>query len=315
MITDKEYSKNITIRNNLFDNFSERYFKYSPNIQGWSNLSNYCKLYDSVVVGSDQLWRPVNIEGDFYTLNFVPEEINKISYSTSFGVATLPKKQANKAKLFLKRIEFLSVREESGQKLIKRLINLDIPIVCDPTMLLTQNEWNSMIDQERVIEDDYILCYFLGSNEQYLNFSKKLKEKLDIKLVGLVHCAGYNDKVDLYFDEMPFSVGPLEFINLIKYAKYVLTDSFHCCVFSIIFEKNFYAFKRFLDNDEMSTNDRLVTLFRRTGIAGRLLTGHEKIDSSFLINIDYSNVSARLEVQRNNSLEYLRNALRKTKNG
>lgn len=62
---------------------------------------------------------------------------------------------------------------------------------------------------------------------------------MNVKLVGLVHGAGYNRHVSLYIDEVPFNTGPFEFINLIKYAKCVLTDSFHCCVFSILFEREF----------------------------------------------------------------------------
>ena len=306
---DKKYAKDINTRNRVFDSFRKEHFNFSPVFKTWDEMSALCQQYAAVVVGSDQLWRPVNIEGDFYTLNFVPNEINKVAYSTSFGVSSLPKKTAEKAKRFLKRIDHLSVREASGQKLVKELIGKDIPVVCDPTMLLSAEDWEKYVDEKPIVDAPYILCYFLGSNEEYLKFAKRMKQKKGMKIVGLVHCAGYNKHVDVYMDEMPFSAGPLEFINLIKHAQYVLTDSFHCCVFSILFKKDFFAFRRFADNDEMSTNDRLVTLFDWTGIKGRLLNGTEDITDDLFSHIDYEYVMRRIQEKREDSMKYLTNAL------
>ena len=306
---DKKYAKDIRTRNNVFNNFRKEYFNFSPVTKTWEEMSLLCEQYAAVVVGSDQLWRPVNIEGDFYTLNFVPDEINKVAYSTSFGVSSLPKKTAEKAKKFLNRINSLSVREVSGQKLVKELIGKDIPVVCDPTMLLSAEDWDKYVDKKPLIDSPYILCYFLGSNEEYLKFAKRMKQEKGLKIVGLVHCAGYNKHVDVYMDEMPFCAGPLEFINLIKHAEYVLTDSFHCCAFSILFKKDFFAFRRFADNDEMSTNDRLVTLFDWTGIKGRLLNGTEDITNSLFTPIDYEYVMSRIQEKREDSMKYLANAL------
>jgi hypothetical protein len=193
--------------------------------------------------------------------------------------------------------------------LVKELIGKDIPVVCDPTMLLSAEDWEKYVDEKPIVDGPYILCYFLGSNEEYLKFAKRMKQEKGMKIVGLVHCAGYNKHVDVYMDEMPFSAGPLEFINLIKYARYVLTDSFHCCVFSILFKKDFFAFRRFADNDEMSTNDRLVTLFDWTGIKGRLLNGTEDITDDLFSHIDYEYVMSRIQEKREDSMKYLTNAL------
>ena len=309
-IIDKNYASQIKIRNEVFNRFREKNFEFSPVISSWNEIGQYCKNnYSSVVVGSDQLWRPANIEGNYYTLNFVPSEINKVAYATSFGVAQLPKKQANKAKLFIPRIQHLSVREEKGRKLVKDLTNLDAQVVCDPTMLLTKSDWDAHTGQ-RIIKKDYILCYFLGGNDDYPKFARRMKEKTGLPLVGLVHCAGYNKNVNAYYDETPFDIGPFEFINLIKYSKYVLTDSFHCCVFSIIFNKDFYAFRRFKDGDEMSTNDRLTTLFTWTGIKNRLLNGNEEINEELLRSIDYSGIDDILDKKREESINYLSSSLR-----
>ena len=101
-----------------------------------------------------------------------------------------------------------------------------------------------------------------------------------------------------------------EFINLIKYAKCVLTDSFHCCVFSILFEREFFAFRRFKDTDIMSTNDRLTTLFKWTNIEGRLLSGTEEANEKLFKDIDYNVVKRNLDAKRRESMEYLIKALK-----
>lgn len=308
---DREYAGNIRIRDRKYDEFRGK-FSFSKEISSWEGIGKYCKdNYSSVVVGSDQLWRPANIEGDYYTLNFVPEEVNKIAYSTSFGVSMLPKAQADKAKNFIPRINHISVREEKGKDLVKQLTGLDVPVVCDPTMLLTREEWEKYLPKTSDwFGRKYILCYFLGGNEQYLKFAKKMKKYMSLPLVGLVHCSGYNPNVNLYIDEMPFNVGPFDFIDIIRNASCVLTDSFHCCVFSILFQKDFFAFRRFADTDVMSTNDRLNTLFSWADIKGRLLRGDEEINKELLVSIDYQHVDEKLSEYRRTSKDYLIQSLR-----
>ena len=108
-------------------------------------------------------------------------------------------------------------------------------------------------------------------------------------------------------DEIPENVGPFEFLNLIKNAKYVCTDSFHGCVFSSIFEKEFYAFKRFSDKDRMSTNTRVVGLLNRLGLSGRMIENYETL---LLDKIDYIDVNDKIKDFRNFSLDFLNNSLK-----
>lgn len=307
---DKNYKRNISMRNDIFERFCRERFVFSPVLNSWKDIGEYCEReYDSVLVGSDQLWRPANIEGDYYTLNFVPQSVNKVSYATSFGVPYLPPKQEEKAEVFLRKFNHISVRENNGKKIVKKAIGRDVPVVCDPTLLIKREEWEKVVGKQ-IEKEEYILCYFLGDNQIYPQFAKKMSDTYKIKNVGLIHCAGYNKNTEKYYDETPFDVGPFEFLNLVKHAKYVFTDSFHCCVFSIIFNKEFYAFKRFADEDEMSTNDRLVTLFSSLNITGRVLDGTEKLeDFKKIKNIDYVEVEKKLEDIRKNSIDYLENAL------
>ena len=307
-LVNNDYAKNQKIRGAAFDRFRDKYFSFSPVGHTWEEVGNICRDYCAVVVGSDQLWRPANIEGGYFTLEFVPDEINKVAYAPSFGIPRLEKPQAEKVKHFIPRLNHIGVREERGQQIIKELTGIDVPVVCDPTLLFTKEDWDSYVG-DRLINDDYVLTYFLGDHEDYLRFAKRLSDYWGIKVVGIVHIDGYNNNISTYIDDTPYDIDPFQFINLVKFAKCVLTDSFHCSVFSIHFEKEFFAFKRFSDTNTMSTNNRLTTLFNVAGIEGRILSGKEDISDSLFKPINYSVVRENIQKKRDFSMDYLSNAL------
>ena len=298
----KYYAK----RENAFARFNKEYFHFGPICDSWKGLSEYCRKFDSVVVGSDQLWRPANIAGNFYTLNFVPEEINKVAYATSFGLSEIRQNQKSIATAFLKRIQHLSCREESGAKIIKELTNRDAKVVCDPTLLVSKDDWNSLVPQNKIIQGDYILAYLVGNKKEHREYVRNLAKKMSCKIVGVLHGAGYVNGDEKFVDEYPADIGPFDFLNLIKNAKCVCTDSFHGCVFSIIFEKNLHVFKRFSDSDMMSTNSRVTNLLRRLQLDERLVEDYSKFN---LDGIDYASVGKLLDSFRTESRSYLMNSL------
>lgn len=304
------YGKNTSIRNHKFDDFYKEYFRLSSKYDSKAKLGEKCKdNYSAVLVGSDQLWLPGNIAGDYYTLNFVPDSINTVAYATSFGQSELPSDSAKKAKVFLKRIKHIGIREESGKKLIKKLVNRDVQVVCDPTLLFTGKEWMSIQTEETKINEPYILCYFLGNNLLHREFAKRLKEKTDCKIVALVHLDEYVKNDEGYADYTPYDVDPADFLNLIRNAKYICTDSFHCSVFCMLYEKVFFTFKRYTRKTKYSTNSRLDTLFNLAGIEGRVFEGNEDIQKCLDMYIDYTAVCENLEKIRKESYNYLVAAL------
>lgn len=299
----KEYYQE---REKKFKEFHDKYFKIGPICDSWEGLRQYCLNFSSIVVGSDQLWRPANIAGNFYTLNFVPDEINKVSYATSFGLKSIRENQKAVATRFLNRIQHLSCREQSGVQIIEDLTHRRAKLVCDPTLLLTKDEWNNYVIDNPIINGDYILTYLLNNNIEHRKYVRKLAEVTGCKVVGVLHGAGYVSGDERFIDEAPKNIGPLEFINLIKYAKYVCTDSFHGCVFSIIYEKNYYVFKRFSDQDKMSTNTRVTNLLDRLRLNDRLVKQYEELNLNV---IDYESVNYRVQQFRDESRTFLINAL------
>ena len=302
----KKYKSFIALREAKFKKFKDEFFIPGQLCNSWLGLQEHCRNFSSVVVGSDQLWRPANIAGNFYTLNFVPDDINKVSYSTSFGLSKIRDDQEEVAKNFLSRIQHLSCREESGANIIKELTGRTAAVVCDPTLLLTKEWWGRFLQEEPLIKEEYILMYLLGDNKKHREYVRNLAKKTKCKIIGVLHGAGYIYGDEAYVDEAPSDIGPFDFLNLIQHAKYVCTDSFHGCVFSIIFERDFYVFKRFSDCDKMSTNNRVIGLINRMGLADRMVENYELLD---LNPIDYHLVNRNLNDFRTYSMKYLTESL------
>lgn len=304
------YTENMAIRHEQYMRFNEQYLHFSEVPNNFDELTKMSSKYDAIIVGSDQLWRPSNIAGGYFTLEFVPQGVKKIAYSTSFGVARLHKSIQNHAKSFLKSFDWISVRENSGKAIVKDMIGRDIPVVCDPTMLLSIEEWNKYVSPEPFVKGDYIACYIMGDSKEQRNFVKRLRKETGYKVVGLLHGSTYVSGDDEWVDEAPYNVGPFEFINLLKHAKYVCTDSFHCSVFSILNNTPFFVFRRDSDNEETSANDRIYTLLSWAGLDNRLLNGNENVDEVLKLELNYSNVNERVSERRKESLEFLTNALK-----
>ncbi len=306
---NRELNASLGKRNAAFGNFYRKKFIVSREYRSWKDLSSGCREYRAVVVGSDQLWLPSNIAGDYYTLSFVPDDVKKIAYATSFGVSKIAKGQDDKAKEYLSRIDYLSAREESGQRIIRDHTGRDVPLVCDPALLLTAKEWDEEADPGRLVGEPYIFCYFMGNNPWQRDFVKKLKEKTGYKVVGLLHLDQYIRSDEDYVDFAPYDVSPAGFIKLVKNAEIVCTDSFHGTVFSVLYGRKFFTFKRFSEKATLSTNTRIDTLLKRMGLQDRLVKQSDTADVMLAREIDYTLVHHNLDEFRRESLKYLTGAL------
>lgn len=304
-----EYAEELKVWNKKFDEFSEQNFRLSAPCSSKAELGRKCmEMYSAVMVGSDQLWLPGNIAGDYFTLNFVPDSVNTIAYATSFGQASLPRDSARKASAFLKKIRHIGVREKSGQRLVWKLTGRRVPVVCDPTLLFTGEEWMALQQKDPIIHGKYIFYYYLEGTPLHRDFVRRLKAALGYKVVVL-HPDEYVKDDETYADEVPYDMGPSEYLNLIRNAQYVCTDSFHCTAFAILYNRPFFTFRRFSEKNRYSTNTRLDTLLHLFGIEERLVTGEENTQECLELSFDFQKVSRRLEKVRERSYEYLRNAL------
>lgn len=305
----EELKRNMATRTEMFRDFSDTMFHVSKRYNSKAELGAAAHDYAAFLVGSDQLWLPSNIEADYYTLNFVPTDVPKIALATSFGISQLPKRQAGKAATFLKRIEHLSVREVSGQRLVKELAGREVAVVCDPTILFTAEEWASVTNGDRFVKEPYLFCYFLGNNPEQREFVKRVKAETGYKIVQLQHCDEYIKSDEGFADDAPYNVGPKEFVQLIRDAEYVFTDSFHCTVFSLLHKKKFFTFRRYNNDSIVSTNGRLYSLLSLVGLENRMLKGNEEVKTYLNAGIEYTEVHKRLNDLRQFTWNFIKQAL------
>lgn len=295
-------------RDAAFDEFCKSHFKVSRAFESWEDMAKASRNeYDAVVVGSDQLWLPSNIMADYYTLNWVPQDVKKIAYATSFGIGSIPAKYSKIYSHYLKRINYLSVREVSGQDIIKKLVGRDVQLVNDPALLLDADGWNEVISKEPLIKEKYVFCYFMGNNPEQRDFVRRLANEKGLKVVALLHLDQYIATDEYYVDMAPWHVSPADFVNLVKNAECVCTDSFHGTVFSIIYSRPFFTFKRFNKKASLSTNTRITSLLTRLRLMDRLVLD---MDGKQNLEIDWDKIQSGVSQFRKASSEYLLNAIR-----
>lgn len=214
---------------------------------------------DFFIVGSDQVWNvnwydSVGIKKNIYLLAFT-ESRKKVCFSPSFGIERLPDEWTCWFRKHLLDIPFISVREESGAKIVKELTGKDAMVLIDPTMMLDAEEWLKIAKQPENIESvPFIFTYFLGRKSSRINMDiEKYAQENKLQVYNLLD----RDQPELYVS------GPEEFIFLLSKAKLVLTDSFHACVFSFLFRKPFLVYKREdTQNNMMSRIDTLLKKFK-----------------------------------------------------
>lgn len=307
-----EVKKGIAERNGCFDKFMNQTFtKMSPIYDTFGELNQAAQKYDAVLVGSDQLWRPESYTTGFYTLEFVPDDVKKIAYATSFGVSQIPSGKVAVAKKFLNRIEHISVRELRASEMVNELTGRTVPTVVDPTLLFNAEQWNQLIPVTPVKEagEHYIFCYLLGSNPEHRKAVEALAKKTGCKIVTIPHLDEFVENDLSFGDKQLYNVGPAEFVNLIRHADYVCTDSFHGSVFSILNHKQFVTFSRFAEGSKNSRNSRIDSLLSQTGLTGRHCKVYSNLDEQIEQSIDYVQVETHLTEMRSASVGYLKEAL------
>lgn len=295
------YDKYTIKRIKTFSDFTNKYIKNSTYVMKNDDNKILNSMYDYFSVGSDQVWNYTFrnlISSDF--LMFADKD-KTISYAPSFGVSDVPKEHEHKYIDGLKHIKHLSVREEAGKKIIKKLTGRDAQVVLDPTMLLSKEEWERIEHKPaNLTEKKYIVTYFLDSiNKEKKDSIEKLAKENDLEVINLANI--YN-----YFDLKAYVYGPSEFLYLFNHAELILTDSFHACVFSIIFNKPFYVFDR--EGNMESMNSRLDTLLGTLNLTDRKVDTIIGITNIF--DCEYKEAHEILENKKQESLEFIKGALK-----
>ena len=289
-----EFAENDAIRMKAFEIFkNQKFTKLSPVFKGYAALCEGGKKYSAVITGSDQLWSPAGLPTNYYNLMFVPDDTLKISIASSFGVKEIPWYQKKRTIQYLNRIEYISMRENRGSEIVKELTGRDVPTILDPVFFLSKKEWLERIPNKREINEPYIFAYFLGTTQEYRNAVKKLAHDKGMKVVALRHMDQYVEEDENFGDFAPYDVSPERFLNLLRNAEYVCTDSFHGTAFSILNEKQFVVFNRYAENSSFSKNSRIDTLCVNFGLESRRYKNGMDLSDVVKDDIDYKAVGEK----------------------
>ena len=291
-LAEKRFGPNIT-RSTNFRSWSRRHIP-TRNFYDCKALPESLNgEYDMFFAGSDQIWnyRFPGTKYDDYFLKFA-EERKKCAISGSFGVESIPDEWKQTYIDGLSSFAHLSVREEAGQRIIKDLLGRDVPVLIDPTMALTREEWKAVARKPRVdTSKPYVLKYYLGDDDDTID---RWAAENGYAVYPLLDPS----RPELY------SAGPGEFISLIENAALVCSDSFHCCVFSILFQRPFAVYARRGTGNYMTS--RLDTLLGTFGLEDRWV---HMLSPDQYLNCDFSHTGPILERERARFFDYIRTVL------
>lgn len=314
LVLKDKAKNNVTFRQEqAFKSFLENDIPNSKIVYNDENISTCTNNYDAFITGSDQVWNLRWYRPPFF-LDFVPSTKIKMSYSASIAMTSLTSSQKHIFKESLKDFKAVSLRECSEIPLISDLSPVKPIYTLDPTLLLDKNEWDSICDK-RIIDEDYVFCYFLGNNKKERQIAKKFAKSKNLKLVNIPYAGNTNEYFNVNFGDIKlYDVSPNKFISLIKHANYVFTDSFHASVFSLIYEKQFFVFNR---DKKGSMNDRIKDLTNLFDVKERFCDfENENLEYvNSLKDIDYSkNLDKFIELKKQ-SIKFLEDNLGGLKNG
>lgn len=286
--------------------FIKNKIKITPAVYGPEEFNNWIRKhdddFDAYIVGSDQVWREIySPDIETFFLNFLApdDKRKKIAYAASFGVE---EGYIGEGKLpncieLLKRFDAVSVREEGGLRILKDVFHRDNGLrVLDPTLLLPKEDYAKIIKPKDRCNDEYLAAYILDENEDKEKIADELKTALNLPAKN-IHLYSGGGKLPTVS----------KWLSMFADAEFVVTDSFHGCVFSIIFQKPFVAI-----GNEQRGLDRFTSLLSMFGLMDRLVLTWEEFQAKkdgLLQPIDYVEVDKILQQERQKSLAFLRAAL------
>lgn len=266
-----------------------------------------CPDYDMYIAGSDQIWNPTSNRGDTtYYLDFVDDKSKKVSYAASIGTFDIDEYKSVMAK-YLQRFDFISIREELFRDLIENISHKKVSVVLDPVFLLDLKDWDKLTGKIRRFSEKFIFMYLFNKDNDAIKLANKLSRKYNLPIVhfyyGTLRKKLEKDGKCFFFD------GPLDFLWYIKHAEYIITNSFHCVAFSLIFKKEFYSYF-FTDR-----GSRIVDILKKLNLEERICTGKE-IDNiiEYTNKINYDTIDNILLDLKQESYNYINKIIRGDKN-
>jgi hypothetical protein len=299
------WTKIMAILGHRFDVFRTKYILgILPKTQTAPELASLNKSLDGFVVGSDQVWRYIYDSDTLYKyyLNFVNDDKVKIAYAASFGVDYWPSDKSevtNQVKQLMSRFDSISVREESGVDLCRDVFEQKAITVLDPTLMVDKKLFYKIANPKTLEKNKFLAYMMLHNHKETEVYFKKVCKNEKLKFVRLQGKKIFTKKMMFYFNSVN------DWLSYIRDAEIVVTDSFHCVCFSIIFRKNFIVI-----SNPITGITRLKNLLILLNEDFRFYDSIDSVPDHILKNVpNYANIDSVLNTKREQSLTFLREAL------
>lgn len=283
-----------------FENFINNVLNTTRPYKTLKDIQSDFLQYDILIAGSDQIWNTELTKGfkPAFFLEFGNRDARRISYAASLGNDSIDPKYVLFYKRYLENFDFISVREESMKDILKDLTDKKLTRVCDPTLLIDKDVYDKLKVETKYKGKDYIYVHYIGNDEKTYEIADQLSRKLGIPVL-------HNRKKGLFENELDalFHGTPEEFISVIENAKYVVTNSFHTTIVSLIYEKDFITVPH------ATRPARMRNLLEITGLSNHLVEDVRIMPELESLKIDYKDVKKRLLEERKESVEFLNNAI------
>lgn len=299
-------NKKVADRSKRFAQFHRDNTKMSRRYMSMDELYHAKMDYNVYMVGSDQVWNPAASSSiEPYFLTFAPKGAKKVAYASSFGVSKIPSELERRYAELLTNIDCISVREQAGVEIVKKMTGKKAELVLDPTLLLSKEQWKPMMKQYPGISQRYVLVYQLLPSADLPKLALKLAKENGCEVYYLAKRA-YGIKASKGM-KVIYDAGPAEFLSMIENAVCVITNSFHGVAFSVNFDTPFYA----VLNPNRNSNARIESLLDQVGLYDRIVYEGEDYMHKEVGILDKNNIDEKLTALKQRSINYLDSSLEK----
>lgn len=286
------------IRYNKFKNFIEKKMKISDKHYTQSLLNEEKLKYDILVCESDVIWAAGFFKGKFDKTFFLAldsmKDKKRIAYAPSMADGDMNDIQKKELKELLKNLDFISCRESYEKFILEKYTEKEVVHVMDPVLLLNADDYNEIIGK-KLTNKKYLLLYLpVDNNKKLRKEAKKYAKKNNLKIIEIT-----TKMMKSIGTKTLTSAGVEEFLSAIKYADVIFTNSFHAICFSIIFNKEFYAFSR-------KSNGKVKDICKTMNLENRFFENDEFKE---LEKIDYDQVNEQWKKLKEKSEKWIINAI------
>lgn len=280
---------------NKFNDFIHTYLVNEPEQYEIEKLD--VQKYDFILFGSDQIWNP-NLTNGFDGVYFgeFKTKAKKIAYAASLGKANLSSDELKYFGKLLENFDFISVREDELRKYIKKELGMNVKMVLDPTLLADKSIYDNFL--KPVPYKKYIFQYTLMDNPELDKIVEEIAKRKNLQIIEVRYQENFFRKKGLQIS----NAGIQDFLSLLKGADFVVTNSFHGTIFSILFQKDFYTVKI------NGVNSRIENLLHITSLEDRMIENIEEVNLES--KIDFKKALNNIENEKIDSKKFLENVLK-----